>query len=391
MRNSEKEEIVKKKSKIAFKKKSIKVVFIYFFLLFASYFLLPASAHAERIKDIANFYGVRENKLIGYGIVVGLGGTGDRDGAHTLQPFANMLTRMGVSVSPADLRGKTRNIASVIVTARFPAMVRPGSRIDVQVSSIGDAKTLQGGTLLMTPLMGPDGNVYAVAQGPVSIGGFLAGGRGAEIIRNHPNVGTIPNGAIVEREVPVDLNRKDRLDLLLASPDITTAKRVADGINKRLNGMFARPEGPSVVSIVVPDAFKNRVVELMSNIELVEVEVDTSARVVVNERTGTVVIGDNVRINPVAVAHGALTITIKTQFEVFQPLPLAPPPGEVVIIPRIEVLAEEQEAPLMEVSGATIGELIRALNALGVTPKDLVAILQAIKATGALRAELVIM
>jgi flagellar P-ring protein precursor FlgI len=362
----------------------------YLLLLVTCYSSLVTVVHAERIKDIANFSGIRENELIGYGIVVGLSGTGDRDALHTLQPFANMLTRMGVSVNPADLRGKTKNIAAVVVTARFPTMVRPGSRIDVQVSSIGDARTLQGGTLLMTPLMGPDGNVYAVAQGPVSIGGFLAGGEGARIIRNHPTVGTIPNGAIVEREVPVQLNRKDRLDILLTSPDITTAKRVANSINERLNGMFAKPEGPSVVSIAVPDAFRNRVVELMSNIELIEVEVDTPARVVINERTGTVVIGDNVRISPIAVAHGALTITIKTEYEVFQPLPFAPPPGEVVIVPRIEILAEEQEAPLMEVSGVTIGELVRALNALGVTPKDLVAILQAIKTAGALRAELVI-
>jgi flagellar P-ring protein precursor FlgI len=369
---------------------SLLIITRYLLLLVTCYSLLVTVVHAERIKDIANFSGIRENELIGYGIVVGLSGTGDRDALHTLQPFANMLTRMGVSVQPADLRGKTKNIAAVVVTARFPTMVRPGSRIDVQVSSIGDARTLQGGTLLMTPLMGPDGNIYAVAQGPVSIGGFLAGGEGARIIRNHPTVGTIPNGAIVEREVPVQLNRKDRLYLLLTSPDITTAKRAADSINKRLNGMFANPEGPSVVSIAVPDPFRNRVVELMSEIELVEVEVDTPARVVVNERTGTVVIGDNVRISPVAVAHGALTITIKTEFEVFQPLPLAPPPGEVVIVPRIEILAEEQEAPLMEVSGVTIGELVRALNALGVTPKDLVAILQAIKTAGALRAELVI-
>jgi flagellar P-ring protein precursor FlgI len=368
----------------------LKKAVIFCLLLFTINCSLFTAAYAERIKDIANFSGIRENELIGYGIVVGLSGTGDRDALHTLQPFANMLTRMGVSVNPADLRGKTKNIAAVVVTARFPTMVRPGSRIDVQVSSIGDARTLQGGTLLMTPLMGPDGNVYAVAQGPVSIGGFLAGGEGARIIRNHPTVGTIPNGAIVEREVPVQLNRKDRLYLLLTSPDITTAKRAADSINKRLNGMFARPEGPSVVSIAVPDLFRNRVVELMSEVELVEVEVDTPARVVINERTGTVVIGDNVRISPVAVAHGALTITIKTEYEVFQPLPFAPPPGEVVIVPRIEILAEEQEAPLMEVSGVTIGELVRALNALGVTPKDLVAILQAIKTAGALRAELVI-
>jgi len=360
-------------------------------LLLTAYCLLPTNAYTERIKDIANFSGIRENELIGYGIVVGLSGTGDKDGAYIFQPFSNMLNRMGVSVNPADLRGKTKNIAAVIVTARFPTMIRPGSRVDVQVSSIGDARSLQGGTLLMTHLMGIDGNVYAVAQGPVSIGGFLAGGAGAQVIRNHPTVATIPNGAIIEREVPVQLNRKDRLDLLLTSPDITTAKRVANGINERLNGMFARPEGPSVVSIAIPDVFRNRVVELMSKIELVEVEVDASARVVVNERTGTIVIGDNVRISPVAIAHGGLNITIKTEFEVYQPLPFAPPPGEVIIAPRIEVLAEEKEAPLMEVSGATIGELVRALNVLGVTPKDLVAILQAIKTAGGLRAELVIM
>lgn len=362
-----------------------------FMLLLITLHASRITAFAERIKDIASFSGIRENELIGYGIVVGLSGTGDKDGTYIFQPFANMLTRMGVSVNPADLKGKTKNIAAVIVTARFPTMVRSGSKVDVQVSSIGDAKSLQGGTLLMAPLKGADGNVYAVAQGPVSIGGFLAGGRGAQIIKNHPNVGTIPNGAIVEREVPVQLNRKDRLDLLLTSPDITTAKRAADSINKRLNGLFARPESPSTVSIAVPDPFRNRVVELMSNIELVEVEVDTSARVVINERTGTVVIGDNVRINPVAVAHGGLTITIKTEYEVYQPLPFAPPPGEVIIVPKVEILAEEKEAPLMGVSGATIGELVRALNVLGVTPKDLVAILQAIKAAGGLRAELVIM
>jgi len=350
-----------------------------------------SSAHAERIKDIAAFSGIRENELMGYGLVVGLNGTGDKDGTYIFQPFANMLTRMGISVNAADIKGKTKNIAAVIVTAKLPTMVRPGSKVDVQVSSIGNAKSLQGGTLLMTPLKGPDGNVYAVAQGSVSIGGFVAGGTGAQAIKNHPNVGSVPNGAIVEKEVPVQLNDKHRLDLLLTVQDITTAKKIADGINGSLGGSFAKAEGPSVVSIKAPDVYANRVVELMSKIELINVDVDMPARVVINERTGTVVIGENVRINPIALAHGGLTIEIKVEYEVVQPPPFAPPSAETVIVPKVEMKAEEKKAPLVEVKGATIGELVKALNVLGVTPKDLVAILQAIKTSGSLRAELVIM
>jgi flagellar P-ring protein precursor FlgI len=359
-----------------------------------SFITLHASsvtAFAERIKDIASFSGIRENEIIGYGIVVGLNGTGDKDGTYIFQPFANMLTRMGVSVSPADIKGKTKNIAAVIVTAKLSTMIKPGSKVDVQVSSIGDAKSLQGGTLLMTPLKGPDGNVYAVAQGPVSIGGFVAGGAGAQSIKNHPNVGTVPNGAIVEREVPVQLNAKNRLDLLLMLQDITTAKKVADKINERLGGGFAKPEGPSVISIAVPDKFNNKVVELMAMIETINVDVDIPARVVVNERTGTVVVGDNVSISPVALAHGGLTITIRTDYQVSQPAPLAPEKAETVVVPQKEVKAEEKQATMTQVKGSTIGELVKTLNALGVTPKDLVAILQAIKAAGSLKAELVIM
>ncbi len=350
-----------------------------------------SSAHAERIKDIATFSGIRENELIGYGLVVGLNGTGDKDGTYIFQPFANMLTRMGISVNAADIKGKTKNIAAVIVTAKLPTMVKPGSKVDVQVSSIGDAKSLQGGTLLMAPLRGPDGNVYAVAQGPVSIGGFLAGGAGAQAIKNHPNVGTVPNGAIVEKEVPVQLNDKNRLDLLLTVQDITTAKKTADSINMGLGGVFAKAEGPSVVSIKVPDAYANRVVDLMSKIELINVDVDVPARVVINEKTGTIVIGDNVTISPIALAHGGLTIEIKVEYQVSQPPPLAPEKAETVVVPKIEMKAEEKKAPLVEVKGTTIGELVKALNVLGVTPKDLIAILQAIKTSGSLKAELVIM
>jgi len=350
-----------------------------------------SDACAERIKDVASFSGIRDNEIMGYGLVVGLNGTGDKDGTYIFQPFANMLNRMGINVNQADIKGKTKNIAAVIVTAKLPTMVRPGSAVDVQVSSIGDAKSLQGGTLLMAPMKGPDGNVYAVAQGPISIGGFSAGGGGTSTVKNHPNVGMIPNGAIVEKEVPVQLNRKSRLDLLLASQDITTSKRIADKINYQFKSDIAKAETPSMVAIDVPQDYLGKVVDFMSRVELLDVAVDLPARVIVNERTGTVVIGENVRISPIALAHGGLTIEIKTEYQVSQPQPFAPKKAETVVVPKEQVKAEEKKGYLMEVQGATIGELIKALNALGVTPRDLVAILQAIKAAGSLKAELVLM
>jgi flagellar P-ring protein precursor FlgI len=350
-----------------------------------------SDACAERIKDVASFSGIRDNEIMGYGLVVGLNGTGDKDGTYIFQPFANMLNRMGINVSQADIKGKTKNIAAVIVTAKLPTMVRPGSAVDVQVSSIGDAKSLQGGTLLMAPMKGPDGNVYAVAQGPISIGGFSAGGGGTSTVKNHPNVGMIPNGAIVEKEVPVQLNRKSRLDLLLAAQDITTSKRIADKINDQFKSNIANAETPSMVAINVPQDYLGKVVDFMSRVELLDVAVDLPARVIVNERTGTVVIGENVRISPIALAHGGLTIEIKTEYQVSQPQPFAPKKAETVVVPKEQVKAEEKKGYLMEVQGATIGELIKALNALGVTPRDLVAILQAIKAAGSLKAELVLM
>jgi flagellar P-ring protein precursor FlgI len=359
-------------------------------LLFASVFF-AAIAHAERIKDIAIFSGARENELIGYGLVAGLKGTGDSDGTYYYQPVANMLARMGINVNPADVKGKTKNIAAVIVTAKLPTMLKPGSKIDVVVSSIGDCKSLQGGTLFSTPLKGLDNNVYAVAQGPVSIGGFLAGGGGTQIIKNHPNTGTVPDGAIVEREVPVQLNRKSKLEILLNMPDFTTSTRVANKINERLSGLFAKADGPSEVSLIVPEAFADKVVDLIATVERIEISVDTPARVVINERTGTVVIGENVTISPVALAQGALTILIKTDYQASQPLPLAPGGARTVVAPQQQVTAEEKKVSLAPIKGASIGELVKALNALGATPKDLVAILQAIKAAGSLNAELVIM
>jgi flagellar P-ring protein precursor FlgI len=264
-------------------------------------------------------------------------------------------------------------------------MARPGSKVDVLVSSLGDAKSLQGGTLLMTPLKGPDNTVYALAQGAISIGGFAGGGGGS---KNHPNVGNVPNGAIVEKEVPVRLNRKSKLDLLLAIQDITTSKRISDKINETFKANISKAESPSLVTMDIPVDYKDRIIDFMSRVELLDVPVDGPARVVVNERTGTVVIGKNVRINQIALAHGGLTIEIKTEVQISQAGPFAQKP---VATATETARVEEKKGALAEVRGATIGELIKALNALGVTPRDLVAIMQAIKASGSLKAELVLM
>jgi len=352
-----------------------------FLIVFVSVVALHTSrvtAFAERIKDIASFSGIRDNELIGYGLVAGLKGTGDSDGTYYYQPVANMLARMGINVNPADVKGKTKNIAAVIVTAKLPTMFKPGEKLDVQVSSMGDCKSLQGGTLLTTQLRGVDNVVYALAQGTVSIGGLP--GRGG--YPNHLTAGVVPNGAIVEKEVPVQLNRKSKLDILLKTPDFVTSTRVAAKINERLGGIFAKADGPSVVSLIVPDTFSEKVVDLMSAIETIDVTVDTPARVVINERTGTVVIGDNVTISPVALAHGLLSIEIK-----------APPAAGVAAVapPAAVPGAAAQRASVAQVRGASIGELVTALNALGVTPKDLIGILQAMKASGSLNAELIIM
>lgn len=357
-----------------------------FFSIIATVVILNGfdSASAERLKDVSVFAGIRENELIGYGLVIGLNGTGDKDGTYVFQPFANMLTSMGITVNPNDIKGKTKNIAAVIVTAKLPTMTKPGTRVDVQVSSIGDAKSLQGGTLLMTPLKGLDGNVYAVAQGALSIGGVPSGGGQAS--RTHPNVAMVPGGALVEREVPVRLNDKNKLDLMLMVQDISTAKHVADRINAQLGGGFAKAESPSSISIMVPPNYTNRVVDLMSVIEQIDVKIDVPARVVINERTGTIVIGENVSIAPIALSHGLLSITVKNEIKP----PVAPANTPQANAPAQPIIEEKKEM-LVPVKGATVGELLKALNAIGATPKDMVAILQAIKASGALKADLVIM
>lgn len=342
-------------------------------------------SRAERIKDLAAIEGVRENQLIGYGLVVGIDGKGDQ-GLATQQTIVNMLQRMGVVVNPNDL--KTKNVAAVMVTAMLPPFPRPGTRIDVTVSAIGDAKTLQGGTLLMAPLKGPDGKVYALGQGAVSVGGFVGGEGGTKVVKNHATVGRVPRGGIVEKDLPFSLGKGDELRLFLHRQDFTNAAHIAKKINESLKSGGSSAVDSSTVTLQVPAEYKGRLPEFISLVEAIDVPVDMPARVTVNERTGTVVIGENVRISPVAIAHGNLTIEIKTEIQVSQPKSFAPGKAETVVVPKTEVTASEPKVSLTEVSGVTLGEIVKGLNSLGVTPRDLIAILQALRSSGALRAEL---
>ena len=354
-------------------------------LLLASLILFIPCVHAERIKDIANFEGVRENQLLGYGLVVGLNGTGDK-GKTAVQSISSMLQRMGVSVNPNDI--KTKSIAAVVITATLPPFAKPGIKIDALVSTIGDASSIQGGTLLLTPLKGPDGKVYGLAQGPVSIGGFSAEGEGGSAQKNHPTAGKVPEGVTIETEPLFSLGEGDGIRLFLHRADFATADRISNVINEHLDGKYANAVDPSSVKIEVPESYKDNLVALITKIDEIDVPVDMEAKVTINERTGTIVIGSNVRIAPVAIAHGSLAIEIRERPEVSQPLPFAPERAETTVVPRTSISVKEQKASLIPVSGVTLGEVVRALNALGVTPRDLISILQALKAAGALRAEL---
>jgi len=346
---------------------------------------LHTPAHAERIKDIASFEGVRDNQLLGYGLIVGLDGTGDK-GQASVQGIVNMLKRLDITVTPAEL--STKNIAAVVITATLPPFAKPGIKVDALVSTIGDAKSIQGGTLLLTPLKGPDGKVYALAQGPVSIGGFAAEGGAASVQKNHPTAGKIPEGVTIEKEPPFTLGNGETIRLFLHRPDFTTANGVAEKINNIFSGKFAFAADPSTIELLIPDDYKDQVVRFLTRIEMLNVKIDMVAKVVINERTGTVIIGSNVNILPVAIAHGSLAIEINEKAKVSQPFPFAPENAETTIVPRTDIAVEEQRAFLVEVSGITLGEVVRALNALGVTPRDLISILQALKASGALKAEL---
>ncbi|CAG37413.1 flagellar basal body P-ring protein FlgI [Desulfotalea psychrophila] len=350
---------------------------------------------ASRIKDIAQLHGVRSNQLIGYGLITGLNGTGDdmKKSAFTLQAIYNMMTRSGITLNPSEMKSiKIKNVAAVMVTASLPPFASSGSKIDIQVSSMGDAKSLAGGTLLMTPLKGVDNRVYAIAQGPLAIGAFSFGGKSAQAQKNHPNAGRIPDGATVEDTVLVDIGADGTLTYQLANADFTTANNMTRAINKKFGKDTAYPLDSGSVTINIPPHFSKRVVQFVANVESIDITADSVARVVVNERTGTVVMGQNVRLSTVAVSHGNLNLIIRESFDVSQPAPLAD--GETVITPSTEISVTEEEGQLVVLNmknDVSIGEIANALNAIGATPRDLIAIFQAIKAAGAMHGELIVL
>lgn len=348
---------------------------------------VTSSAFASRIKDLASFEGVRENQLIGYGLVVGLNGTGDSDQTRLqAQSVVNMLERMGITTTVID--NKIKNVAAVMITATLPPFAKQGNRLDVLVSSLGDAKSIAGGTLLMAPLKGADSQIYAVAQGSVLTNSFAFGGQGATAQKNHPTAGRVPNGALIERELPNTLTGKSVLNLNLNTADFTTASRIVAAVNEKFKSSVAFSNDPGSVALTIPEAYANRAVEFVAALERLEVKPDIQAKVVLNERTGTIVMGENVRISTVAVTHGSLTLVIKESPQVSQPAPFSKT-GETKVVPRTDMKVEEDNRRLMVLQeGASIGDVVRALNLLGVTPRDLISILQAVKSSGALQAEL---
>lgn len=346
----------------------------------------PASAN-PRIKDIAEVEGVRDNQLVGYGLVVGLDGSGDtlRNSAFTRQSLNSLLERFNVNIRDVDLR--TGNVAAVMVTANLPPFATQGSRMDVTVSALGDADSLQGGVLIATPLMGADGQVYAVAQGSVAVGGFSAQGAAASITRGVPTNGRIANGGIVEREVRFDMAGQETVRLSLRNPDFTTARRMADAINAFMGGGVAQATDPATVQLSRPSNYRGDMIGLVAEVEQLRVAADMRARVVIDEGTGTIVMGENVRVSTVAIAQGNLTITVSESAQVSQPAPFSD--GETVVVPQTTVTADEDFAQLGIVEQTvSLRQLVDGLNALGVSPRDMITILQTIKAAGALQAEI---
>jgi len=366
---------------------NVKKMFIKYGLIPAILALLVSNVYAIRIKDIVDIKGVRHNQLLGYGLVVGLNGTGDGKKSYfTILSMTSMLEKMGVTFDPNKI--KVKNVAAVMVTADLQPFAKAGGRIDALVSSIGDAKNLQGGTLLFTPLKAANGQVYAVAQGPVSTGGFAAGGKsGGGVQKNFPTVGRVVGGGLIEKEIPSNFAQSRKLSLALHSPDFTTASRVAAAINTALFDCYARTPDPGTIEVTVPQKYSGNIVKLVTLIEGLAVTPDTSAKVVINERTGTIVMGENVRISTIAVAHGNLSVQIKESADVSQPLPMSQ--GRTVVTPEsVTVVKEEKSRLFLIKEGVNIGEVVRALNAIGVSPRDLISIFQAIRAAGALQATL---
>lgn len=355
-------------------------------------------SEAVRIKDIAQLHGVRDNQLIGYGLVTGLSGTGDdmRRTKFTLQAIYNMMTRHGITLNPERIREiRIKNVAAVMVIATLPPFAKTGSTIDIQVSSMGDAKSLAGGTLLMTPLLGADSQVYAVAQGPLAIGAFSFGGKAAQVQKNHPTVGRVPGGAIVENTVAFEIGENGRLEYQLRDADFTTSANMSDAINHRFGTGTAFPDSSGSVKIHIPEQFSKNVVEFVAAIESLDVDADSTAKVVVNERTGTIVMGKDVRLSTVAVSHGNLSLIVREDYEVSQPNPFTPfSRGRTVITPQTDISVTEDEGELVLLDmkkGISLGEIATALNAIGATPRDLIAIFQAIKASGSMHGELIIL
>ncbi len=360
---------------------SIKVVLT---AIFAITITATTTLGAVRLKDIARVEGVRENQLLGYGIVVGLDGTGDGI-TMTKQTVANMIQRLGLTLDINQIN--VDNIGAVMVTANLPAFAKPGDTIDVVVSSVGDANSLQGGTLIMTALKGADDRVYAVAQGPVSLGGWTTGKGGANKKKGHPTVGRIPDGATVEREVPTEILENDRLFLTLHNPDFTTASNIVRAINFRNGNDIAKAVDPSTIEIIPPADAIDDIVPFIADLENIPVEQDQVARVVINEKTGTIVMGGDVTISPVAIAHGTLTITVKPQTDVYLPGPFTDV-NKATTVETNDVTAEEKKVAFNRVS---TGDVVDALNKMGVSASDIIAILQALKVSGALQAEVITM
>ncbi len=360
--------------------------FRYFVFALLSLFALSAEGQV-RIKDISDVEGVRDNQLVGYGLVVGLNGTGDRldSAVFTRQSLIGMLERLGVNTRDQESKLQTKNVAAVMVTANLPAFVRPGSRIDIAVSALGDAKDLTGGTLLVTPLLGADGEVYGVAQGALATGAISAKGAAGSVTRGVPTSARIANGATVEREVAFQLGSKPTLRFGLRNPDLTTARRMADVMNRALGGSLAHATDPRTVSLTLAG---RDAIDVLAQVEDLRVEPDSPAIVVIDEASGTIVMGSNVRISTVAIAQGNLTIRVSEQPQVSQPGPLSN--GQTVVTPRTSIQIDDQSDRRLGIlqGGVTLQDLVASLNALGVGPRDMISILQSIKAAGALQADL---
>ncbi len=356
-------------------------------VLLAAFLFLAPPAEAARVKDVAGLFGVRDNPLVGYGLVVGLNRTGDSaQNAAAIRALANRLQGLGMTMSDEDI--KSRNVAMVMVTAALPSGARPGSRLDLQVSSAGDARSLEGGILLLTPLYAANGMAVASAQGAVIVGGYTISSGGDTTTKNHPTVATIPRGATVEVEVPngLDLAQAVTLDWVLEDPDFTNAVSMVKVVNEALKGEYAQAVDSGTVRIQIPDAYLGKQAELVATVEALPLKLDRAAKVVVNERTGTVVMGADITVSPVAIAHGALTIEVDRTTSVSQPGALSS--GQTAAVTNTQVKVDEKAGRIEMIEGVTVGDVVGALNKMGVTPRDLIVILQAMQAAGGLQAQI---